>query len=149
VPESCLTPDPADQTAAPDHSPGATNDPTPEQLAAVGSAEQAAATFLELLRSGNDRHISIVSTLRVYTTASAPDAEFAVVLRAVMAADQADRAARPARSSPGSPRAGVLKSSGGNLRVAQEALRRSSVATMQRYTRVDDIELNAAITALP
>jgi len=43
----------------------------------------------------------------------------------------------------------VLKTSGGNLRIAQEAARHSSVATTQIYTFVDPDDLGNAITALP
>jgi len=43
----------------------------------------------------------------------------------------------------------TLRSSGGNLRVAQELLRHSSPATTAIYTKIDDTELTAAINALP
>lgn len=43
----------------------------------------------------------------------------------------------------------VLRSSGGNLRIAQELLRHSSPATTAVYTRVDDTERRAAVLALP
>jgi integrase/recombinase XerD len=43
----------------------------------------------------------------------------------------------------------VLRSSGGNLRVAQELLRHASPATTAGYTFVEDYERSAAIAALP
>jgi len=43
----------------------------------------------------------------------------------------------------------TLQSAGGNLRVAQEALRHASVATTAVYTRVDDADVRAAIEGLP
>jgi integrase/recombinase XerD len=43
----------------------------------------------------------------------------------------------------------VLRTAGGNLRVAQELLRHASVATTALYTQVDDAERRAAILALP
>jgi integrase/recombinase XerD len=42
----------------------------------------------------------------------------------------------------------VFRSSGGNLRVAQELLRHASPATTALYTKVDDAERRAAITSL-
>lgn len=43
----------------------------------------------------------------------------------------------------------TLKSSGGNLRTAQEALRHASVATTAIYTQIDDHEVREAIEGLP
>ena len=43
----------------------------------------------------------------------------------------------------------TLHSSGGNLRVAQEALRHASPATTAIYTQVDDEQVRAAIAGLP
>jgi integrase len=43
----------------------------------------------------------------------------------------------------------VLRSSGGNIRTAQELLRHASPATTAIYTRVDDDEMSAAVFALP
>jgi integrase/recombinase XerD len=43
----------------------------------------------------------------------------------------------------------ALRAAGGNLRVAQELLRHASPATTAIYTLVDDLELRAAIDALP
>lgn len=43
----------------------------------------------------------------------------------------------------------ILRSSGGNLRVAQEALRHASPATTAIYTQVDDEQVRAAISGLP
>lgn len=43
----------------------------------------------------------------------------------------------------------ALKSSGGNLRVAQELCRHASPATTAIYTRVDDEQLRAAVQGLP
>lgn len=43
----------------------------------------------------------------------------------------------------------TLKSSGGNLRTAQEALRHASPATTAIYTLIDDQQLRDAITGLP
>lgn len=43
----------------------------------------------------------------------------------------------------------VLRSSGGQLRVAQELLRHQSPATTAIYTKVDDSERRAAVLALP
>lgn len=42
----------------------------------------------------------------------------------------------------------VLRSAGGNLRVAQQALRHANVATTAIYTRVDDADLRAAVLGL-
>lgn len=43
----------------------------------------------------------------------------------------------------------VLRTSGGNLRVAQELMRHASVASTQLYTEVDIAERRAAVAALP
>jgi site-specific recombinase XerD len=43
----------------------------------------------------------------------------------------------------------ALRAAGGNLRVAQELLRHASPATTAIYTKVDDVELRAAVNGLP
>ena len=43
----------------------------------------------------------------------------------------------------------ILRSSGGNLRVAQELLRHASPASTAVYTLIDGTERSAAVLALP